>query len=58
MKIYRFLTSTFLSYLAAKNGDLDILKYAHKNGYHWNNSICAVASNLECLKFLHENGCP
>ncbi len=47
--------------IAAANGHLDCLKYAHKNGYSWNKRICEEAaynSHLDCLKYAHENGCP
>jgi hypothetical protein len=46
---------------AVKNGDLDILKYAHQSGCKWDKSICAYAAlngHLECLKYAHQNGCP
>lgn len=45
---------------AASNGDLDILKYAFKYGCDFKfGSICedaAIGGNVECLKFVHENG--
>ena len=54
--------------LAAKYNHLDILKYAHSNGYLWgydankkyNNPINTAAKygNLECLKFLQEHNYP
>ena len=46
---------------AAKNGLLDLLKYAHGNGYKWHGEFtCSFAvfnGHLECLKYLYENGC-
>ena len=42
-------------------GNLNLLKYLHKNNYSWNKHICTNAAHnghLECLKYLHENGCP
>ena len=45
---------------ASKKGYLNLLKYAHKNGYHWYEDTCSLAAvkgHLECLKYLHENGC-
>ena len=47
--------------LAATNGHLECLKYAHENGCPWNSGTCKFAaenSHLECLKYAHENGCP
>lgn len=46
--------------IAADNGWLDLLKYAHKNKCYWDKqtSYCAVKhGNLEIFKYLHENGC-
>ena len=46
---------------AAKNGHLEILKYAHENGCPWNEWTCEMAAkygHLDCLKYAHENGCP
>ena len=45
------------SILAAKNGHLDCLKYAHENGYKWDNIVCSEAAkngHLDCLKYAHE----
>ena len=44
----------------AKIGNLDCLKYAHENEYHWGNRITSSAAlngHLDCLKYAHENGC-
>jgi hypothetical protein len=44
---------------AARYGSINVLKWAHINGYKWNESTCgeaAKARSLECLKYLHENG--
>ena len=46
--------------IAASNGHLDCLKYAHENGCSWNAYTCKIASRngyLNCLKYAHENGC-
>ncbi len=45
---------------AAKNGDLNGLRKAHKNGCEWDWLTCAYAAAkgyLECLQYAHENGC-
>ena len=45
---------------AAKNGDLEMLKYAHENGCIWDEWVCAIAAlggYLQVLKYAHENGC-
>ena len=50
-----------ISHNAAKNGYLNVLKYARANGCSWNEETCAIAAeggHLEVLKYLHENGCP
>jgi hypothetical protein len=46
---------------AAKNGSLDLIKWAHKNGGQWNKDTCKCAAakgHLEVLRWAHENGCP
>ena len=48
-------------YLAAKNGQIECLKYAHENGCRWNKQTCSYAAeygHLGCLKYAHEHGCP
>ncbi len=45
---------------AAKNGHLDILKYAHENGCAWNldtTTSAAVNGHLECFQYAIEQGC-
>jgi len=44
----------------ASVGNLELLKYAHENGYSWDSLTCYYAVecvHLECLKYAHENGC-
>jgi len=60
-----FLSSSRLMWLicrlSARNGKIDILKWARENGCPWNEDICSdAASNghLDCLKWARENGCP
>ena len=51
----------FICKESAKKGFLNLLKYAHKNGYHWYEDTCSLAAvkgHLECLKYAHENECP
>jgi hypothetical protein len=53
---------TYIDYIgiAAKTG-YQCLKYAHENGYTWDENTCAMAAangKIECLKYAHENGCP
>ena len=46
---------------AAKNGNLECLKYSHENGCYWNKLTTYYAAkngHLDCLKYAHENGCP
>jgi hypothetical protein len=46
---------------SAKKGCLFALKYAHENGYVWNERTCFEAADgghFDCLKYAHENGCP
>lgn len=54
-------TCGMLCIFAIEFGNLECLKYLHKNGYYCDEYTCAVAArtgNLEFLKYLHENGCP
>jgi hypothetical protein len=46
--------------IAAANGHLDCLKYAHEKEHPWGEATCNLAAlygHLECLKYAHENGC-
>ena len=46
--------------MAAENGHLDCLKYAHEHGCPWNENTCMWAArngHLDCLKYAHVNGC-
>ena len=47
--------------MAALNGHLDCLKYAHEKGCRWDEKTCenaALNGHLECLQYAHDNGCP
>ena len=47
--------------LAAENGHLDCLKYAHENGAPWHPkaaTAAAVNGHLDCVAYAHENGAP
>lgn len=51
---------SFLTIIAAGNGQLDCLKYLSENGFQWNkNTVLNATKNghLECLRYLRENGC-
>ena len=54
-------TKYFFCREASKKGYLNLLKYANKNGYPWNESTCTGAAtngHFKCLKYAYENGCP
>ena len=58
---YKFCINIINSIWAAKNGYLNCLKYAYKNGCPFDMMIseCAASNGyLNCLKYLHENKCP
>lgn len=45
----------------ANNGKLNLLKFAHENGYPWDEETCRAAAkggHLDCLIYAHEHGCP
>ena len=45
---------------AAKNGHLEVLKWAHDNGCSWDETTCHAAAengHLEVLIWARENGC-
>ena len=44
-KVYKFII---------KNQTLDL----RKCGYQWDMNTSALRGHLDCLKYLHENGCP
>jgi hypothetical protein len=49
------------TYLAALDGNLDCLKYAHEHGCPWHKGTTYIAArngHLKCLMYAHENGCP
>jgi len=46
--------------MAAASGNLEVLKYAERNGCDGTLDTCsnaAIAGNLEMLKYAHEMGC-
>jgi hypothetical protein len=46
---------------AAREGHLELLKWARENGCDWDSRTCANAAeggHLELLKWARENGCP
>jgi hypothetical protein len=46
---------------AAFYGNIDSIKFARKRGEEWSVSVTRIAASsgkLDCLKYLHENGCP
>ena len=50
----------YITYGAASNGHLDVLKWARENGCKWNSLTCAYAAengHLNVLKWARENGC-
>lgn len=50
-----------VAYYAAKNGDIDMLIYAHENGCKWSTNTTATAASygsLACLEYAHKHGCP
>ena len=46
------------TYVAAQNGHLECLQYAHLHGCHWHPETTRVAArngHLECLKYIFDN---
>ena len=46
--------------IAAENGSLTLLKYAHEQGCPWRSNTCyllARNNSLQCLQYAHEHGC-
>ena len=41
-----------MCFYAAKNGNLELLKYLHENGYEYTGYECHNVANLECLTYL------
>ena len=51
----------YVTYFAAKKGDIELLKYFHEKGCPWDTTTCmgaAMGGNLDCLDYAHLNGCP
>ena len=49
------------SRVAASEGHIELLKWAHQNGCPWNEGTCTGAArngNLELLKWVRKKGCP
>ena len=47
--------------VAAQNGNLEVLKWARKEGLFWDSDTCAQAArggHLDVLKWARANGCP
>ena len=47
--------------IAAADGNLEVLRFAHEIGCPWDEETCtqaAINGHLECLRYAHENGCP
>ena len=47
--------------MAAEDGSLDCLLYAHENGCPWDVITIMAAENegnLDCLRYARVNGCP
>ena len=46
---------------AAREGNLEVLQWARRNGCPWDEQTCAAAAkggHLELLQWAHQNGCP
>lgn len=46
---------------AAENGDIELLTFAHENGYKWNYEVthkCIIRDDDICLNYAIKNGCP
>lgn len=46
---------------AAKNGDLQLFMFAHKNDCPWDEKTCsnaALKGHLHLLQYAHQNSCP
>ena len=51
----------FTCMYAARDGHLEVLKWARRNGCPWDEKTCAEAArggHLEVLRWARENGCP
>jgi len=49
------------SYKPAHDGQIDLLKFLHEQGYKWDTNVAVIAANsghVECLEFLLSHGCP
>eukprot|EP01113_Clastostelium_recurvatum_P017901 TRINITY_DN21125_c0_g1_i1.p1 TRINITY_DN21125_c0_g1~~TRINITY_DN21125_c0_g1_i1.p1 ORF type:complete len:164 (-),score=18.02 TRINITY_DN21125_c0_g1_i1:60-551(-) len=54
-------TTTCANAACNKKGDTKCLQYLHERGCEWdsNTIVCAAYySNLECMIYAHQNGCP
>lgn len=60
-KFSEWLTSGRLGVYAARNGNIEVLKWARENGMPWTIWTCAAAAkggHLEALQWLRAKGCP
>ena len=58
---YRNVPKADLCHSAARNGNLDMLRWARRKGCPWDASTCSGAAgggHLEVLQWARENGCP
>ncbi len=55
-----FLGDAYICFRAAREGYLDILKWARENGCPWSGNTCSIAArhgHLHVLQWARENGC-
>lgn len=53
--------NTRVAKVAARWGNLRLLKYLHEHDFEWDERVCAAASTggyIDCLQYAHTNGCP
>jgi hypothetical protein len=60
-KIMEYLHQSFLCDIAAREGNLSVLKYLRSIQCEWGEWTCSYAAksgHLDVIKWCHENGCP